>query len=608
MYISSFSIENYKSYSQTGEIELKPGFNLIVGKNNVGKTSLLEILSNSYINNPHRSLTTTPLAGQNINNVSKIDIRIRIKKAKFVEWLFYGNENEFKIPKIFVDNNRLDDHNILAILNDKLISDYVNFSYLAALSSLYELGVTGFVADDLQDTYLSCSFDKSEMKFNHLRTMTIPGLRVQSLWYKIASIFISKIYYFKAERYNLGECKGGDNVVLKPNSENLPEVLSKLQTNPSKFDRFNKYLNIIFPQIYRVTVNPKADNFVQILTWTTDPDSERIDLAIPLNESGTGVGQVLAMLYVMLSKEPMIIIIDELQSFLHPGAARKLIEIFKEDDNKHHQYIIATHSPTVISAANPDTITMIQHEGTESKLIPIDINAPIELNSFLNEVGARLSDVFGADNILWVEGATEERCIPLIIKKVMRRSLIGTTVLGVINTGDLEGKDKNRIYRIYKKLSKSNSLMPPSIGFIFDREGKTDEDIQTLESEPESKVKFLPRRMFENYLLNNNAILFVISTIEKFSEEVITLENINEWVEKNKADSKYWKGNIKYSESDWKKGIHGAEFLKNLFLHLSVKKVSFNKTTHSILLNDWIIENSPADFDDICKILEIQLC
>jgi hypothetical protein len=38
---------------------------------------------------------------------------------------------------------------------------------------------------------------------------------------------------------------------------------------------------------------------VQISIWPLDPNSERDDLVIPLSEYGTGIGQVLALLYVL---------------------------------------------------------------------------------------------------------------------------------------------------------------------------------------------------------------------------------------------------------------------------------------------------------------------
>jgi AAA15 family ATPase/GTPase len=42
MYIESIAIKNYKSFLDFGPITFGPGFNVIVGSNNAGKTALLE--------------------------------------------------------------------------------------------------------------------------------------------------------------------------------------------------------------------------------------------------------------------------------------------------------------------------------------------------------------------------------------------------------------------------------------------------------------------------------------------------------------------------------------------------------------------------------------
>src|SRR5205807_6323603 len=64
------------------------------------------------------------------------------------------------------------------------------------------------------------------------------------------------------------------------------------------------------------------------------------------NHTGTGVGHVIAMMYVLVTaEEPRIILIDEPQSFLHPRAVRRLIGVFKL--MPEHQFIISTHSPQV---------------------------------------------------------------------------------------------------------------------------------------------------------------------------------------------------------------------------------------------------------------------
>jgi len=185
----------------------------------------------------------------------------------------------------------------------------------------------------------------------------------------------------------------------------------------------------IFPGIKHVTVAPTPQGNLRVLVWTVDPESEREDLAVPLAEGGTGIGQVLAILYVVLtSPYPRTIVIDEPQSFLHPGAIRTLFDVLKELQRTRleHQYVVMTHSPTVVTAAEPRTLLLVRKDGTESAIQPIDVEETASLRLFLSEIGARLSDVFGADSILWVEGATEESCFPLILARLGTRSPMGT--------------------------------------------------------------------------------------------------------------------------------------------------------------------------------------
>jgi hypothetical protein len=267
----------------------------------------------------------------------------------------------------------------------------------------------------------------------------------------------------------------GTSCVLKSDASNLAEVLSNLQGNPNRFTRFNKYVSTVIPGIKELAVSPYNKNSVEIKIWTLDPATEREDLAYPLSHCGTGVSQVLAILYVVItSQEPRIIIIDEPQSFLHPGAAKKLIEILKEFPQ--HQYFIATHSPATITAANPSTIVKLRHEDGETKALVMKSENIKEQRDLLSELGVSLSDVFGADSILWVEGPTEELCFPMILEKIAKKPQRGIQILAVKNTGDLEGKRAEVIFDIYDKLSGGNSLFPPAIGFIFDRELRKEQE------------------------------------------------------------------------------------------------------------------------------------
>lgn len=44
MHIETFAITNYKSFLEKQTLHFEPGFNLLVGTNNAGKTTVLDVI------------------------------------------------------------------------------------------------------------------------------------------------------------------------------------------------------------------------------------------------------------------------------------------------------------------------------------------------------------------------------------------------------------------------------------------------------------------------------------------------------------------------------------------------------------------------------------
>jgi AAA domain, putative AbiEii toxin, Type IV TA system len=278
-----------------------------------------------------------------------------------------------------------------------------------------------------------------------------------------------------------------------------------MQPNTARFQQFNDVVRFILPQIQHVSVRPSPTNRER------DEISARIDLALPLSQCGTGIGQVLAILYVVLNQIGVTIIIDEPQSFLHPGATRKLVEFLRTQTKQ--QIIIATHSATVINSAAPRTITVTKQKDGETQFEQLDARQTVTLELCLADIGAKLGDVFGADNILWVEGATEVLCFPPILEKLNGRPLMGTAIVGVRRMGDFDSKDAKRVLEIHRDLCKSGSLIPPAVGFIFDRDCRSHQQMEELNNLGNGRVRFLPRQMYENYLLSPMALCAVVNQL-----------------------------------------------------------------------------------------------
>ncbi|WP_408890419.1 ATP-dependent nuclease [Myxococcus faecalis] len=593
MHIKQLTIQNYKSFMQAS-ITFMPGVNIITGRNNSGKTALLEAASLVPRNKPHRSIRT----GTNRPNSAFLatialsigDIERVIKASRTGE--------QFQLPIQQQTEG-------VALNPATLWHTALKRGYWEIQAEFKHKKTSEMSGQNIQrpmatsQGYITLHCDKTTGEVALLGSTATP---VNNLGATLIQEFTRNTYAFKAERLNIG-CYGfGTSIDLSPDASNLPEVLHVLQSeNPSRFERYNKLIQRIFPQVRAVRSRPVANNQLEIVIWPIEPATERSDLAIPLTESGTGIGQALAILYVIISSQsPRTIIIDEPNSFLHPGASRTLLEILRE--HPQHQYIISTHSPETISASEPTTIHIIKNTDGISDVVAIDPAKVGDLQSLLLETGSRLSDVFGADNVLWVEGPTEQACFPKIIRGILRRPISGVSVLGVLQTGDFDSKtNASNAFRIYSRLTgQGNALLPPAIAFVFDRELRSEQDRTGLMKLGKDRIFFLSRRTYENYLLHAGAIAAILTS--EASLEISQLEpgKIQEFLDAHVADKKYYQHS---ANKDPVADVDAPLLLQDLFYAFSEDKLRYNKIQHSIALTDWLIENHPEQLREISDLI-----
>ena len=607
MLLTKAKIENYKSFRSSGEFNFTAGFNVIVGENNAGKTALIEALSLDFEHIPHRSSNTVPYRGATVNSASIINITFKLDKDE-LENILIDKEPQFHIPI----SNDFPEGNALDIF-------YRWYERLREIKCIFQSKDLVFASLQGYPDIPNTQGQSAILNFTRGRTRPEFDKKAQAsqqelIPYRLALHLRERIYTFRAERFKVGQSSFGVKTLLSPDANNLPEVLNNLQGFRTRFEYYNGLIRQIFPQIKEVSVRPISEKEVKIFVLS-QLNAARDDLAVPLQDSGTGIGQVLAILYVVLTAEfPRTIIIDEPQSFLHPGAIRRLFSILKQ--YPQHQYIVTTHSPIVINAADPQSLLLVRKQNQESTIEMIDRSQRQALETVLAEVGARLSDVFGADNILWVEGDTEELCFPLILSRICNQPFLGTVILKVIHTGDFDSKHSQTIYSIYDKLSKSVGLMPPAIGFIFDKEGRTqtvqDDFIRHSHTDQgRPTVFFTPRRMFENYLLNPEAIAWIMSQLDEFSNEQVSPDSIQAWIDHHRWENDLFKPKSRVPNLEkrtnelWLETVNGANVLQALFQHFSDKRYDYinDKKTYGIALTEWIVNNSPEDLTEIADLL-----
>lgn len=227
----------------------------------------------------------------------------------------------------------------------------------------------------------------------------------------------------------------------------------------------------------------------------------------------------------------------------------------------------------------------------------------------LTEVGAKLSDVYGADRMLWVEGRTEEECFRLIASKLLRTQSVGTIILAVRNTGDFDGKRKtvDLVLDIYESLNRGSALIPPAVGFLLDRETRSETEISDVKRRSSNLVKFLPRRTYENYLLNVDAIAAMLAMVINGMAVDAAKTKVEDWLRKYGLDPKYFAPDPVERElfdPGWMQKVNAPKLLYDMTQDISDSTVEYRKVIHSVALTDHVIDFHPDELLEVGTLLK----
>ena len=393
-----------------------------------------------------------------------------------------------------------------------------------------------------------------------------------------AQFFRPRIYRFSALRRPGFQCEGQDSNTLDREATKLPYCLNHLQTNDAHGHKvLCSWVNRVFPSVKWIQATSRGSLF-ELRCLPHLPEERRDDLAIPISRMGAGIGNVIAMLYVvMTSRDPQVIAIDEPNAFLHPKALRELLAIL-DAEGKQHQFILTAHSADVLTAVNTQSISLLDFDGTTTTIKQVGSKDLHHLRSDLAELGIRMTDLHAKDRVLWVEGQTEELVMPDILRWACPEIAAGTSVLRVERTGTFDKKsiDPAEVASIYERLSSSSALVPPMVCILLDGESRTEETRSKIEATSKGKLRFLDRRMLENFLIHPQAIVAAWADLN--------LTANTEAVEVLVSD---------FLESQDFKEMDGATILATVFTQLSEAKLEFRKTRDVPTLVSWILKNEP---------------
>jgi hypothetical protein len=110
--------------------------------------------------------------------------------------------------------------------------------------------------------------------------------------------------------------------------------------------------------------------------------------------------------------------------------------------------------------------------------------------------------------------------------------------------------------------------------------------------------------MCENYLLNPAAVATVINGIAGFRDHAVLEDEVRQLFERKRMERKeggeqllyFCRGTVDVA-ADWERRIDAASLLEDAFKELSETRASYEKTTHSVAITEWLIANRPAARD-----------
>jgi AAA15 family ATPase/GTPase len=367
---TGFYVKNYKSFGPKGAgFESLKAVNVIVGRNNIGKSSLLQALDFLCKENKNES---------NINSSIEITETLEVSDLRP---LFPANTTGG-----FLNGNHWDDH------GSKLVGAKLTWKELSA--NQMEVINIDREADETIKQILSKLPPTSDLRSHaHVKLDADRDITPESI---------------------------SNNISLSSNGVGATQIIHKY-LHHVEFDRsiiqveLLKALNRIFSP--DIVFNEIATRFRSETNQWEIFLGENSKGPIALSSSGSGLKTVILTLLNLLVRPDFekrharqyIFSLEELENNLHPALQRNLFS-FLEDfaiENGSHIFL-TTHSNVAIDIfGNSEHSQIIHVVRSEEGVIGSTYNGAKEGHGVLDDLGVRASDLLQANGLIWVEGPSD---------------------------------------------------------------------------------------------------------------------------------------------------------------------------------------------------------
>ncbi|PEI98385.1 ATP-dependent nuclease [Bacillus toyonensis] len=255
--------------------------------------------------------------------------------------------------------------------------------------------------------------------------------------------------------YVPGVTRSNEQILIKEEDKKLQlvnffkEICSERGKTSGKHEKFMGYFRILLPELVRIEINrtqgdEKSEDI--FLIWNQNGNEKEQ----PLSRSGDGIYNTMFLVAKVLNNfsKMNIVFIDEPEIGLHPMLQQRFIKLIRKISREFSiQWVLATHSPFILqSLKNREKLYLIKHDGNQTNCQDIDIaNKEIVFST----LGAYLPLALSAAGIIFVEGPTEVKILPILLKKIgldIERERILIITLGGDNLFQIAAEDLKKLH------------------------------------------------------------------------------------------------------------------------------------------------------------------
>lgn len=379
MNFDKLTIKNYKCFDEEGAtIENMQLINVIIGKNNSGKSSIIDVFK--FITTGDRSFFANRRNGRGPG----LELEHIINNEDLIKRFFSQSQSGGGIPRTFLNHQEYG----LKLINS--VAKYI-------------------IKEDNQKVFISSEKILPDIAKSYL----------EKYIHNLKTVFDGKLFSHLSAERDIQQEKSLNNLNISTSGSGATNLIQTIINR----DNYNSNLieEILLEKLNKI-IEPDI-KFTRILVQQNENDYWEIyfesqdDGRVPLSKMGSGVKTILLVLILLYVKPQIesraasdyVFALEELENNLHPSLQRRLyhfIYTFAKENNC--VFLLTTHSNIVIDLYNSLDATQILH--VTKKGNKTTINSSIkqkELKSILDDLDVRASDILQSNGIIWVEGPSD---------------------------------------------------------------------------------------------------------------------------------------------------------------------------------------------------------